>query len=178
MPQEKKEAMISKIEELFSGCTIAMVTDYRGLSVAEMTQLRRRLRESGIRYQVVKNRLASFAAERAGKERLRSLLQGPSAIVVGYGDIAQPAKILVEYIRSSKIRLSIRGGLMDGQLLSPEEIVSLSLLPSKEVLLSRLMQEIQAPIRALLTVLTANLREIITLLQARKRQLEGEGEND
>jgi large subunit ribosomal protein L10 len=173
MPQEKKKETVKRIEDLLSGCTIAIVTDYRGMPVAEMAQLRRQLKESSIEYHVVKNTLASFAADNTGKTGLKSLLQGPSAIVFGYGEVTEPAKILADYARSSKIAPSIRGGLLGEQVLNSAEIAVLSVIPSKDVLIAKLAQGMQAPVMSLLTILSANLRGFITVLQARKQQLEG-----
>ena len=173
MPREKKEKAVKRIEELLSGCTIAIVIDYRGMPVAEMDQLRRRFKEAGIEYHVVKNRLAGFAAENVGRARLKGLLQGPSAIAFGYGEAPEPAKILADYARSAKIAPSIRGGLLAEQMLGAAEITILSLIPSREVLIARLAQGMQAPLRSLLMVLSANLRGFVTVLQARKQQLEG-----
>ena len=173
MPKEKKEQIARRIEEFLSGCKIAIVTDYRGMPVAEMSQLRHRLKESGIEYHVVKNTLACLAAERTGKEGLKSLLRGPSAIAFGYGGASEPAKMLTEYIRSSKVALSIKGGLLGERMLSSEEVATLSSLPSTEILLSRLAQQMQMPISSLLAVLSANLRGIVQILKAREQQLRG-----
>lgn len=173
MPTEKKEESIKKIEEFLSDCKIAIVTDYRGMSVTEMSQLRSRLRDSKTEYHVVKNTLASLAAERAGKEELKSLLRDPSAIAFGYGEITEPAKVLINYIRSSKSSLSIKGGLLNRRVLNFEEVTTLSSLPPKEILISQIIQQMQAPISSLLAILNANLRGFIGVLQARKQQLEG-----
>ena len=173
MPQKKKEETIKKIEELLSGCTIAITTDYRGMTVAGMSQLRRRLGESGIEYHVVKNTLACLAAERVGQEELRSLLQGPSAIAFGYGEVSEPARALADYIRLSKATLSIKGGLLGKRVLSSDEVATLSSLPSTEVLISQLIGQMEAPISSLLVVLSGNLRRVIQVLQGRKQQLEG-----
>ncbi|GAI50793.1 unnamed protein product, partial [marine sediment metagenome] len=102
MSREKKAQIIDSLQEVFSRCSIGVLTDYRGLSAPEMTNLRRRLRESGIEYKVVKNTLARFAAERAGKEELLSFFEGPVAIAFGYGDITEPARALANYIETSK----------------------------------------------------------------------------
>ena len=173
MPREKKEKAVKRIEDLLSGCTIAIVTDYRGMPVAEMDRLRRQFKESGIEYHVVKNTLASFAAENAGRTGLKGLLQGPSAIAFGYGEVTKPAKILADYARSAKIAPGIRGGLLHEQVLSTAQMTALSAIPPREVLIARLAQGMQTPLRSLLTVLGANLRGLITILQARKQQLEG-----
>ena len=173
MIKEKKGEAVKRVEEWLSNCQIAIVTDYRGMTVSEMGQLRRQLRESSTEYHVVKNNLARIAAERAGKEELKDLLKGPSAIAFGYGEFSEPARVLSEYIRSAKVSLSIKGGLLKERLLSPDEIIALSTLPPRDVLVSRLMRQMQAPVSSLLTVLSANLTGIVRILQARKQQLEG-----
>jgi large subunit ribosomal protein L10 len=173
MPKERKEETIKRIEEFISGCKIAIVTNYRGMPVAEMSQLRRQLQDAKTEYHVVKNTLASLAAERAKKEGLKEFLQGPSAIAFGYGEITAPARVLVDYIRSSKAPLSIKGGLLEGKVLSSEEVTILFSLPSREILISKVMGQMQVPISSLLAILSANLRGFISVLQARKQQLEG-----
>ena len=173
MIRQKKEEIVKKIEEWLADCQLAIVTDYRGMTVSEINQLRRLLTESGIQFHVVKNNLAGIAAERVGKEELKKLLTGPSAIAFGYGEVSEPAKILSGHIRSAKAHLSIRGGLLYDRLLDPGEITALSTLPPREVLVGRLVSQMQAPISSLLNVLSANLTAIMRTLQARKQQLEG-----
>jgi large subunit ribosomal protein L10 len=173
MIRKKKEEAVKRVEEWLLNCKVAIVTDYRGMTVSEMSQLRRQLRASGTEYHVIKNNLARIAAERAGKEGLKDLLKGPSAIAFGYGEFSEPAKVLSEYIRSAKVPLIIKGGLLKERLLSPNEIMALSTLPTREVLASQLMQRMQVPISSLLAVLSANLTGIIRVLQTRKQQLEG-----
>lgn len=173
MPKEKKEEIVKKIEEFLSGCKVAIVTDYRGMSVDDMRQLRQQLGDAKIEYHVVKNTLASLAAERVGKEELKGFLQGPSAIAFSYGEATEPSRILVDYIRSSKTPLSIKGGLLDKRLLSTEEVTILSSLPPTEILISQVLQQMQAPIYSLVAILSANLRGFLRVLQARKQQIEG-----
>ncbi|MBM4463443.1 MAG: 50S ribosomal protein L10 [Chloroflexi bacterium] len=173
MIRRKKEQIVEKIEEWLTHCQLAIVTDYRGMTVSEINQLRRLLTASGVQFRVVKNNLAGIAAERVGKEELKKLLTGPSAIAFSYGEVSEPAKILSDHIRSVKVPLRIRGGLLNNRLLDPSEIVALSLLPSRQVLAGRLVSQMQTPISSLLTVLSANLTGIIRTLQARKQQLEG-----
>ena len=102
MPKEKKENTVKEIEEFLSGSTAAIVTDYRGMSVTEISQLRNQLKNAKVEYHVVKNTLASLAAERVGKEELKEFLKGPTAIAFSYGEVTEPSKIIVEYIRTSK----------------------------------------------------------------------------
>ena len=174
MSRQKKAQIIDKLQEAFSKCSVGILTNYRGLSTPEITILRRRLRESGIEYKVVKNTLARFAAQRAGKDNLVGSFDGPIAIAFGYGDIAEPAKVLADYIRNTQSSLSIKGGFLGYRLLILEEVMTLSTLPSKEMLLAKVLGGMQGPILALLGCLTSPMRGIMGVLQARIQQLEGE----
>ncbi len=174
MSREKKVQIIDSLEQLFSRCNIAVLTDYRGISATEMTDLRRQLREAGIEYRVVKNTLARFAAQRVGREELAGFFEGPVAIAFGYDDITEPAKALAEYIETSKASMSIRGGFLPDRLLTSEDIATLSKVPSREVLLAQVVGGVQSPISALVSHLTAPMSRIIGVLQSRIQQMEGE----
>ena len=173
MIREKKEQAVKRIEDWLSNSKIAIVTDYRGMTVSEMSQLRRQLRGSDTKYRVVKNNMAIIAANATGREAIKDLLKGPCAIAFGYGEVSETAKMLSEYIRTAKVPLEIKGGLLDARLLDRNEIAILASLPPKDVLISRLVGQMQAPISSLLSVLSANLTGFIGVLQARKQQLEG-----
>ncbi len=173
MSREKKSQTIDRLQDTFSKCNIGILTDYRGLSAPEITVLRRKLRGSSVEYKVVKNTLARFAAERAGKSDLGSLFQGPVAIAFGYGDITEPAKILTAYMRTSKVSLSIKGGFLGDRLLTLEDVATLSTLPSREILLAKVLGRMQGPIVTLVGCFTTPIRGIIGVLQARIKQLEG-----
>ena len=174
MSREKKTLIIDSLQEVFSKCSIGILTDYRGLSAPEMNDLRFRLRQSNIEYKVVKNTLARFAAERAGKDELASLFDGPIAIAFGYDAITEPARALADYIRTSKASLSIKGGFLGDKILTSAEVMSLSTLPSRDVLLARVLAGMQIPIFVLVSHLTTPIMGIIGILQARIQQLEGE----
>lgn len=174
MSREKKALSIDRLQEVFSKCSIGILTDYRGLSAPEITGLRRRLRGSGIEYKVVKNTLARFAAERAGKDELASFFVGPVAIAFGYGNIIEPARALADYIRTSKASLRIKGGFLSDRILTSEEVMTLSTLPPREILLAKLLGGMQTPILTLLSQLTAPMRGFVNVLQAKIQQLEGE----
>jgi large subunit ribosomal protein L10 len=173
MSREKKTEVIDSLKQLFSRCSVAVLTDYRGQSADEMTRLRRRLREAGIDYRVVKNTLARFAAQRSGREELAGYFEGPVAIAFGYGDITEPAKALATYIEESKASMTIKGGFLADRLLTKEEIITLSALPSKEVLLAMVVGGVQGPLAALVGQLAAPMTGLIAGLQARIQQLEG-----
>ena len=173
MPREEKVQAVDELSQVFAECSIGILTDYRGLTTAEMTELRRSLRNSDIKYRVVKNTLARFAAEKAGKKELVGYFEGPVAIAFGYGDIVLPAKVLADYIRTQKTSLTIKGGFASDNIFNPADIESLALLPSTEVLLGKIVAGIQSPIYRLVNGLASPLRGLIGVLQARAQQLEG-----
>ncbi len=171
--RKKKAQVIDSLQQVFLECSIGILTDYRGLSALEMTSLRRTLRESGVDYKVAKNTLARFAAQRAGREELVNLFDGPVAIAFGYGDISEHSKRLVKYIQDSKASLTIKGGFLSGRLLTSEEVMTLSKLPPREVLLAQVVGGIQSPISALVSRLNSPIQGMLGVLQARIQQLEG-----
>jgi large subunit ribosomal protein L10 len=170
--EEKKQA-VSELTEKLERSSIVITTSYRGITVAEMTELRRRLRQQEIEYRVIKNTLAGFAAAKAGKEQLSGIIEGPTALAFGYGDIVVPARALTDYIRSTKSELRINGGLVDQRVLSAAEVANLATLPPKEVLIARLLIGMRGSILGLVNVLNANLTGLINVLAARRNQLEG-----
>jgi len=174
MPREEKAQIIDKLQECVSKCSIGILTDYRGLSTPEMNVLRAKLRELGVEYKVVKNTLARFAVERAGRNDLVSSFEGPIAIAFGYGDITESARALADYIDTSKASLSIKGGFFSDRLLTSGEVKTLSTLPPREILLAKLLGGMQSPITALVSCLATPIRGVIGVLQARIKQLEGE----
>jgi large subunit ribosomal protein L10 len=174
MSREKKAQIIDSLQETFARCSIGVLTDYRGLSAAEMTLLRRKLKESGIDYRVTKNTLARLAAEGANRGDLANLFQGPVAIAFGYGDIVEPAKTLTDYIRASKSILTIKGGFLSDRLLTSGEVTALSTLPSREILIAKVLGGMQSPIATLVNCLAAPMAGMAQVLQARIKQLEGE----
>jgi large subunit ribosomal protein L10 len=173
MRREQKVRVVDELKEAMSRCSLGVLTDYQGLSASEITILRRKLRQLGIEYRVVKNTLARFAAENADKDFLSSQFEGPVAIAFGYGDVIEPAKALLDYINSSDTALSIRSGFLGERLLTSEEVKTLAKIPSREVLLAQVISGMQAPIAALLNCLTSPLRDTIVVLQNRIKQLEG-----
>jgi large subunit ribosomal protein L10 len=174
MSREKKAKIIDSLEETLSKCSVGVLTDYRGLSVHEMTVLRRKLEESGIEYRVVKNTLARFAAERLGRADLAAAFEGPVALAVGYGEIVEPAKVLADYINTSKSILTIKAGFLGDRLLTSEEVSVLSKLPSQEILVAKLLGAMLSPMAALVNCLNAPIAGLARVFQARIQQLEGE----
>ncbi|MDO8673093.1 MAG: 50S ribosomal protein L10 [Dehalococcoidia bacterium] len=174
MPTEKKAETVEELVKLLGPAKVAVLTDYRGLKVSEISQLRRKLRAAGIEFHVTKNTLTRLAAEKVGKGEIGTALKGPTAIAFGYKDEVEPAKMLVDYIRTSRSILKIKGALLGNRLLAAETVAELALLPSRQVLLARVVGQMQAPIQGLMTVLNGNLRGLVTVLQGRAKQLEEE----
>jgi large subunit ribosomal protein L10 len=175
MRLKQKKEVVTELAERLERASIAITTSYRGLTVSQMNDLRRKLRQEEIEYRVIKNNLARFAAEQTGREGITSVIEGPTAIAFGYGDVVAPAKTLLDYIRSTKIELSILGGLMDQRVLSAADVSALASLPPKEVLIAKLMSGMQGSIYGLVNVLNANIAGFLNLLNARKQQLEEGG---
>jgi large subunit ribosomal protein L10 len=173
MAREKKAQIIDSLQETFSKCSIGILTDYRGLPTAELNELRRRLRGSGIDYKVVKNTLAQLAVKKADMAKVADSFKGPVAVAFGYGDITMAAKALADYIRASKSILSIKAGFLGDKVLTSRDVEVLATLPAKEVLISQVMAGIQSPLVTLVSVLAAPVRDFMGVLQARIQQLEG-----
>ncbi len=173
MPQEKKAQIIDQLQEVFTRSEYAILTDYRGLTAGEINGLRRKLNEVNIEYRVVKNTLARFAAERANRDDLSSSFQGPVAIAFGSGEVTETAKVLADFIRTSKPTMSVKGGFLGARLLTAKDIESLATLPPKEVLISQIIAGINSPVTGLVNVLAGSIRGVMGVIQARITQLEG-----
>jgi len=144
--REAKEQLITEIAGNLARSKSAIVTDYRGLNVQESTELRKKLRDAGIEYRVLKNTMTRRAALEAQIEGLDAYLTGPSAIAFSYDDVIAPAKILNDFAKKHK-NLELKGGVVEGRVITPEEVFSLATLPSREGLLSMLLSVLQAPMR-------------------------------
>jgi large subunit ribosomal protein L10 len=169
--KEKKQELVKSYVEEFSRSQAAILTDYRGLSVAELNRLRNKMREAGSGYHVVKNRLVKLALREAGLPVPEELLQGPTAIGYCYEDVIAPAKVLTEYTKESKM-LAIKGGILGDRVIDVEAISSLADLPPRDVLLAQLLSGVQSPMAGLVNVLSGTLRGLVTVLKARADQLE------
>jgi len=174
MSREEKKRIIGEIEEILSGCTAAVFTDYRGLSAGDIGELRRKLRGANVSYRVVKNTMARFAAEAAGKPYLTEFIEGPVAIAYSSGEVSGPAQVLMEYIASTKLELTIKGGFIGDKMLTKAEISALARLPSRDVLLAQVMAGMKSPITSLVSCLSSPMRGLAAVLSARIKQLEGE----
>lgn len=143
--QEKQEA-VAVIASKLTQSPSTVVADYRGLNVAQVTELRKQLREAGIEFQVLKNSLVRRATENAGCAELNEVLTGPTAIAFSGEDAVAPAKILNDFAKKNEA-LKLKGGVVEGKVVGVEQIKALAELPSREGLLSMLLSVLQAPMR-------------------------------
>ena len=145
MNRDQKATAIAEIAAHIDESQAVFAVDYRGISVPQVAELRAKLRESDATFKVVKNSLTERAADQVGAETLKALLEGPTALTFVRGDIATAAKAVADYGRATQL-LPFKGGLMDGAALDPDQIRSLSRLPSREVLYGQLVGVVASPI--------------------------------
>ncbi|MGN7409583.1 MULTISPECIES: 50S ribosomal protein L10 [unclassified Sporosarcina] len=157
---EAKQAVVTEIADKMKASASMVVVDYRGLNVAQVTELRKQLREAGVEFKVYKNSMARRAAETSGLEGLNEHLTGPNAIAFSTEDVIAPAKIINNFAKDNEA-LEIKAGVIEGALASVEEVKALATLPSREGLLSMLLSVLQAPMRnfALATKAVADQKE-------------------
>lgn len=163
--RESKQQIVSEVREDLKNAKTAIVTDYRGLNVEQLTKLRRALRAEKVKYMVVKNTLASIAAHELGFEVLDTYLEGPTAIAYGFEDPVSPAKVLIKYAKDFD-KLEIKGGLLEGTLIDPSRIKALADLPPREVLLAQVAGAFAAPMTSFAGVTQGILRKFVGTLDA------------
>lgn len=151
---EAKKSVVSEITEQFKSSQSTVLVDYRGLNVAEITALRKELRDNNVEYKVYKNTLARRAVEEVGLGELSETLVGPTAIAFSKDDVVAPAKILYQFSKKHDA-LEIKGGVIEGEIATLEQIEELSTLPDYDGLVSMLLSVLQAPIRNLAYVTKA-----------------------
>lgn len=149
---ELKQPIIQEISDTIKDAQSVVVVDYRGLTVAEDTQLRKQLREAGVSYKVYKNTYVSRAVEGTGFESLRDVLEGPSAFAVSAEDATAPARVLSEFAKTAP-KLEIKAGIVEGTYYDAEGMKTIASIPSRDVLVSRLLGSLQSPITNLARVL-------------------------
>lgn len=167
----RKVAAVETLTGKLGRATSAIVTDYRGLSVVQLEELRSVLRAQGIEYVVVKNTLARRAAVDAGVGAFSSVLVGPVGLAIGYGDLAAPARVLTEYVRVNK-RLALVAGLVDGTVTDARGVQAISELPAREVLHAQLAGALQSPLTSFAGALEFLLSQFAGALEARRAELE------
>jgi large subunit ribosomal protein L10 len=173
LPTQKKIDTVEELRDRISRATIAIGADFTGLRVAEMNALRRTMRAANVEVRVIKNNLLKLAADQAEIPELMGIIEGPTALVLGYEEITEAAKALDDYTRTAPPTFAIRGAYLDGQVVSPEDLKSLVRLPPKPVLLAQIAGQLQSPMASLLALLDAPLIELTSLLQSLLGELPG-----
>ena len=166
MPREDKINLVSELREAIDGANALLLTDYRGLTVTQLTILRRKLQDIGSDYRVVKNSLFKLAADESGISEICELLIGPTAVVfISSDDPVAPAKVVVDLMKDYKA-LDVKGGLVDKQLLNTDQIKALSKIPPRDILLAQLVGTISAPIVNLVGTCQGMMSNLVYTLQA------------
>jgi large subunit ribosomal protein L10 len=173
MPRPEKVRQVEELRERLQRASLAISTGFSGLTVAELNELRRRLRQAGLEYKVVKNTLLRLAAEQAGRPQIMQVVEGPTAIAFAYGDPVEAARVLDEYLRTAPAAFILRGAVLDGSVLSAAEVRELVRLPPRPQVLAELLGSLQSPLAALAGVLEAPLQEFLLLLQTALSELPG-----
>ena len=151
---EMKKAVVAEIKEKLVNAKSVVLLDYRGLTVAEVTELRNQCRKAGVEYAVLKNTMVNLAAKEAGIEGLEAFLKGPTAVAFGMEDAVAPAKVLTEFIKKTK-KTEVKCGLLDGQILDAAGVEALAAIPSREVLIAKIMGSMMSAVSKFVYVVEA-----------------------
>jgi large subunit ribosomal protein L10 len=167
----EKQKIVADLREKFEAAKVVIVTDYKGLDVAQMNALRRKLREAEVEYQVVKNTMLTRASKDTDAEQLVDMFKGPSAIALAFTDPVAPAKVLTQFAKDND-KLEIKAGVMNGKLLDLTAIGALAKLPSREELLAQVLATMNAVPQGLVSALADAPRRLVNVLNAVKDQKE------
>lgn len=170
MNRTEKIDAVAELQKKLAGSKAVVLTDFRGLKVEQLTALRQRLRQDKIAYQVVKNTLMKRAIEGSPLEKLKDHFRGPTAVAISYGEPVVLAKALAEFQKTLP-NLEVKVGLIEGSVVSPPEIKTLSTMPPREVLLAQLVGTLQAPARRMVGGILGAFQQFLFLLQARIDQM-------
>lgn len=177
MNKTEKQSLVGELNDKFSRTACAIVTEYRGMTVEEISNLRSELRKVSVDYKISKNTLAKLAAKGTGVEGLSGYLEGPTALALSYQDPVAVAKVLTEFVKKQKKgreNLAIKGGVLDGKVLSAADIKALADLPPKEILIAQLLSVMQSPVSGIVGVMQGNLRNLVYALEGIRKKKAGE----
>ncbi len=174
MPSEAKTEAVAALAKSIGEAKSVIVADYRGLTVAQVSELRTKAREASVYYKVAKNRLVKLALKECGLDPLDDVLQGPSAFAMGMEDPVSPAKVLAEFSKENEA-LEIKGGFLGAEILSVEDVKKLASMPSRDELLSRMMGSLQSPVTKFAIALNQSVAKIAYALKAVADQKPAEG---
>ena len=171
MPTQEKMQSVERLRERLGTAKTAVLTEYRGLTVRQLSDLRKQLKAAASEYKVVKNRLARLAVKELALDPLATHFKGPTGLVFTAKDPVPMAKALQTFVRANPA-LTIKVGLVEGKVVQPAELKALADLPSKEALRSQLVGALQGPLSQLVSLLAAPQRELVQVLEARSKQSE------
>jgi large subunit ribosomal protein L10 len=174
MPRPEKVQAVDELKDLFASSQSIFVTDYQGLNVADMTLLRKGLRESDVRYLIAKNTLLRRAVDEVGLEGLKEHFNGPTAVAFTKADAAAVAKILHESYKERQLP-RMKAFVVEGQVFGPEDAQRLAELPPREHLLAQLVAAVESPLTSLVGTLEAILRDLVGTLEAMAEKMQSEG---
>ncbi len=172
-PRPDKVAEVERLSEKLTSAKGVYLTDFSGLSVEAITDLRKRFTEQNVEYLVVKNTLARFGAKKAGQDNLIEHFRGPVALALGYDDPAAPARIITTFFKSHK-KPEVKACLIEGDVLPGSEVESISKWLTREELLAKLVGSLNSPISGLVNTLSGVLRQFVTVLDAVREQKENQ----
>ena len=172
MPTPKKEANVAELKDLVERASIVVGAEYRGLTVKEMTTLRGSLRDAGVEARVVKNRLFQIAATQAGLADAGQIVEGPSLVVFGFGDIVAPSKAIADYVKTARNAFAPRKVFLDGAVVPGTIVAELAALPSREELIGKLVGAFIQPVQQFVNLTTDSIQSFARLVEARANQLE------
>jgi len=176
VPTQRKIELVEELSEKIGRSQIAVIADYRGFSVAELSALRAKLRESGAEMIVAKNTLLRLAARNAGRESIEEFLEGPTAITFGYDDVSKVAKVLLDASKATPKALKLKGGLLGDTQIKAEGLDAVTKLPNREQALAQVVGGIAAPVAGVVGVINAAITNVALVIQARIDQLQPAGE--
>lgn len=171
-----KQAVVVQLKEQLESAKGVVLTSYKGLTVAQDTELRRELREAGVSYHVVKNTMLRIAAKEAGIEGIEEHLEGTTAFAFSKEDAVAPAKVICGFIKKNKLEdaevLTVKVGMVEGKVIGVDEVKALAALPSREELIAKLLGSMNAPISNTVNVLQGVIRNAVYVLDAIRAQKE------
>jgi len=173
MDRARKTECIEELTERFGRAPIVIVTDYRGLNVAQISELRSKVREADGEYLVAKNTLSRIAIKETGSESIHDLLTGPNAIAFGYSDAVGIAKAVHDFAKDNEA-LEIKGGALDGEALAAGDVEKLAKMPGRDELRAKLLALLTTPATNFVRLLQAPAQQMVQVLNARSQQADGE----
>lgn len=174
MPSEAKIATVEELKRVLEGASSIYLTDFTGMPVEMMSDLRRRCREADVEYRVVKDSLTRLAAERAGVEKVIRFIDGPTALALGRSDQLAPARVLSEFARLHKLP-RLRAALVEGRIFDEAQVKTLASLPSREVLLAQFAAGIMSPLTGFAGIMNQMMWKLVATLEAVAKSIDSGG---